>query len=128
MKKFSKIIEANSVIAKDSIVEGTYKTSGSARIDGNMIGDVFAEHTIVIGQKGSVTGNVHALSIIVAGEINGQLHATQKVEVASTGSVKGDIHTPSIVIDENASFEGNCHMNKSVKKVALNLEIDDDLE
>lgn len=115
MKKQTKNLQVHSIVGIDSTVEGTYRTKGSARIDGTIVGNVYAEETIFIGEKGRITGNIYAVIITVSGKVDGDLYATEKVEIESTGNIKGDIYTPSIVIDENAIFQGKCLMNQKNK-------------
>lgn len=113
MRKETKAMQIHSIIDVDSTVEGVYKTLNSARIDGTMVGNIYAGNTLTVGEKGRIVGNIYAATIIISGEVTGELHASEKVEVISTAKMYGDIYTPSIMIDEKAIFQGKCEMNLS---------------
>jgi len=129
MKKEMRFLKFDSVVGINTRIEGTYRTLDSARIDGNIVGDVYAEQKIFIGEKAFVQGNIYAISISIAGKVIGELHASEKVEIETTGNIQGDIYTPSIKIDEKAVFQGKCLMNIEVKEKeeALNERLNEDL-
>ena len=49
----------------------------------------------------------------MAGIVYGNLIAKERIEMTSTGRVLGDLITKTLVIDEGASFKGNCTMDLS---------------
>lgn len=100
------------LIGENSIVEGNFVTQESARIDGEVRGNVKAEEKLLIGVKGKVHGNVTTEAIMISGVIEGDVTAASRVEITSTGVVNGDITTKLLIIDENAVFNGNCKMTK----------------
>lgn len=109
-------------IGENSVVEGNFVTSESARIDGEVKGNVQADGKLLIGSKGKVQGNVKTESIMISGVIEGDIVAEKRVEITSTGVVNGDISTKLLVIDENAVFNGSCKMIKDNIVVSLGNE------
>ena len=101
------------LIGENSTVEGNFVTSESARIDGEVKGNVKADEKLVIGTKGKVKGDVTTQAVMVSGRVDGNITATSRVEITSTGIVNGDIATKLLVIDENAVFNGNCKMTSN---------------
>ena len=106
------------LIGANSVVEGNFITSESARIDGVIRGNVEAKGKLLIGAKGKVIGNIKTEGIMVSGEVNGDIESAGRVEISSTGVVNGDIRAKVLVIDENAIFNGRCGMttNAEVKE------------
>ena len=45
--------------------------------------------------------------------VYGNIRADSKIEITGTGRVLGDMFTKTLVIDEGASFKGNCTMDLS---------------
>ncbi len=98
-------------IGADTKVEGTLITRSSVRIDGEVVGGVVADGTVVLSQSGQIQGNVIAENIVVAGVIDGNLTIKDKTNIEPTGEVYGDINTTKILIDEQSVFQGKCNMN-----------------
>ena len=63
-------------------------------------------------------GDISAVEILVAGTVYGNLTARERIELTSTGRVLGDLITKTLVIDEGASFKGNCTMEVMEEKKA----------
>lgn len=63
-------------------------------------------------------GDIDAAEILIAGIIYGNLKARERIEITETGSVMGDLITKTLVIDEGASFKGNCTMEVVEEKGA----------
>ncbi len=100
------------ILGKGCVVNGDFTVSQSARIDGEIQGDVFVAGTLIMGADARVDGNIEAGAAIIGGEVVGNITAQSKVELTVTAKVIGDITTTVIVIDENAVFQGRCDMNQ----------------
>lgn len=98
-------------IGADTKVEGTLITRSSVRIDGEIVGGVVADGTIILSQTGQIQGNVIAENIVVAGVVDGNINVKDKTNIEPTGEVYGDINTARILIDEQSVFQGKCNMN-----------------
>lgn len=110
------------LIGVNSVIEGNFNTSESARIDGEIKGNVDAKGKLYIGTKGRVEGNVTVEAIMVSGRVDGDITCTGKVEITSSGCVNGDIKAKTLVIDENAIFNGRCGMLGEAAKTATILQ------
>ena len=78
----------------------------SIRIDGIFKGSIEVEGNLVLGESGSITGNVRANYFLVAGEVTGNITCTSQVHFASTAKVEGDIETSSLIVDEGSKVSG----------------------
>ena len=100
----------NTIIGHNSKIEGVLTASESTRIDGVLEGKIVSESAVIVGETGEVVGDITAVEILIAGIVYGNLVARERIEMTSTGRVLGDLITKTLVIDEGASFKGNCTM------------------
>ena len=70
------------------------------------------DHNLTIGANGRITAEIHAKTVVVAGEVVGNITADDKVEVAATGSMKGNITAPHVVLADGARFKGKIDMDR----------------
>ncbi len=101
----------NTIIGNNSKIEGVLTASESTRIDGVLEGKIVSESSVIIGENGIVRGDITAVEILIAGVVYGNLVAKERIEMTSTGRILGDLITKTLVIDEGASFKGNCTMD-----------------
>jgi len=94
---------------RGSKVEGKLNFEGTARIDGQMDGEILAKD-LIIGEGALVTAHIKAASVIVAGTIKGEIIASQRIEIRASARVSGKITSPILVVHEGAAFEGHCAM------------------
>lgn len=103
----------NTIIGDNSKIEGLLVTSDSTRVDGLLQGKILSESSVIIGEHGVIRGDIKAVDILIAGTVYGNIKADSKIELTGTGRVLGDMFTKTLVIDEGASFKGNCTMDLS---------------
>ena len=106
----------NTIIGHNSKIEGVLTASESTRIDGVLEGKIVSESSVIVGETGEVVGDITAVEILIAGIVYGNLVARERIEMTSTGRVLGDLITKTLVIDEGASFKGNCTMEVMEEK------------
>lgn len=117
MKKDTNSLKMNTIIGKDSVVDGNFKAEGSTRIDGTVKGSVEIKGILILGSAGSIQGDVSADAAVIGGSVTGNILAPEKLEASSTARIIGDITTSVLVIDEKAIFQGGCNMNQDVSKM-----------
>lgn len=108
----------NTIIGNNSKIEGILYASDSTRVDGVLQGKILSESSVIVGESGIVRGDIQAVEILIAGTVYGNLTAEQRIELTETGCVLGDLITKTLVIDEGASFKGNCVMEVMEDKKA----------
>lgn len=97
----------NTVIGKGVYLEAVRMTGQeSIRVDGVYKGAIEIEGSLVLGDSGSIVGDVIANYFLVAGEMNGNVKCTTQLHLASTARVVGDIQTPSLIVDEGSQVTG----------------------
>jgi len=100
------------VIGPDSSVKGSVFSKGSIRIDGLVDGGVSQADAVIVGETGTVNGDINAQMLIVGGKVAGNVQVTASLDLLESGELKGDIKTPQLSIHDGAFFEGNCTMIK----------------
>jgi len=99
------------IIGLESMVTGNLSTSGVARIDGCVEGSIKADW-LIIGDAGTVKGDVMTRGTMVAGKIEGNIRSDEIVEITPHGTVDGDIYTMKLSIAEGACFDGRSFMRR----------------
>jgi len=100
-------------IDEDSEIEGRYAFKGTLMLNGRIKGDIASTDTLIIGEKGSVTGDIRAGQALISGEVVGSIICTERVELKRTARVYADVEAPLVVIEEGVLFEGHCRMTKA---------------
>ena len=108
----------NTITGNNSKIEGVLVASDPTRVDGLLQGEILSKSSVIVGESGVVKGDIRAVEILVAGTVYGNLKAEERIELTETGRVLGDLVTKSLVIDEGASFKGNCTMEVLEEKKA----------
>lgn len=96
---------------------------GSVRIDGKFVGDVELDGDLILGESGSVEGNVQVRSALLAGRVDGNIQCQTRLHIAGTALINGMVESQSLVVDEGAAFNGSCHMGGSGVELKKNGEI-----
>lgn len=101
--------EIRTIIGEDFELEGNIKSEGTIRIDGKVTGDLKIKKGIILGEKGTVYGNIETELALIYGQIHGNINTTQ-LEIKETGSIHGDIKTNSITMQLGAKYNGKLEM------------------
>jgi cytoskeletal protein CcmA (bactofilin family) len=100
------------VIGAESVFRGEMTSKGTVRIDGVFEGNITAD-CLILGESGSMTGDVQVNGLIVGGKLRGNVRASDHVEIQPKGEVYGDIYSVRLSIAEGAVFEGRSSMQKN---------------
>jgi cytoskeletal protein CcmA (bactofilin family) len=92
-------------IAAGSHVSGRIEIECELHIDGNVDGEIISKGTVRIGKSGSVTSELQAQSLIVAGKFFGSANC-ESIELVSGGEAEGKLTATSLTIDSDSSFQG----------------------
>lgn len=110
----AKIMEAeNNVINQIGVgteITGDVTTNGDIRFDGQLIGNLKTKGKVVIGETGSVKGEINCKNSVVEGKVEGKIIIGELLTLKATSSLMGDIITRRLAIEPGAKFSGNCSM------------------
>jgi cytoskeletal protein CcmA (bactofilin family) len=98
------------IIGKNTVIQGSFVLLESIRIDGKVVGNVQSAKEemiiVVIGDSGEVQGDILAHRVVIAGKVEGNIHAHERVELHADSVVQGDIKYGSIAIEHGAKVMG----------------------
>ena len=97
----------STVIGKGVYLEAIRMTGQeSVRIDGMYKGAIEIDGSLVLGDSGTIIGDVSANYFLVAGEMDGNIKCNTQLHFASSAKVSGDIQTTSLIVDEGSQVSG----------------------
>jgi cytoskeletal protein CcmA (bactofilin family) len=98
------------VLGRSAFVRGELSAEGAFRIDGTIEGTVASRAEVVIGESGTVRGDVIGSDVVVAGQIIGNVRCSGHLEILAKGKVEGDIVAQSVRIETGGVFRGTSFM------------------
>lgn len=116
----AEIDSPTTVIGRGICIEAA-RLSGkdSVRIDGEFKGNVELDGSLVLGETGSITGEVRAGYFLVAGEVSGNIYCESQLHFASTARVVGDVNTPNLILDEGSQVTGRYNVGEITQTPSL---------
>lgn len=109
-KKQAENTEFTGFLDKGVRLEGTLDVAGVFRIDAEVKGTILSNHSLILGERARVEGQIEGNHVVISGKFDGVIFAKGRVEIQAKGVVTGEIHTPCLVIDPGGIFDGQCHM------------------
>jgi len=100
----------NTIIGKESKIEGTIEVQGGLRVDGMIKGKISSTDSAIIGETGTIEAELTAKIAVIGGKVRGNIFAQDKIELQSNAEVVGDITTKNLIVEEGAVFHGRCNM------------------
>jgi cytoskeletal protein CcmA (bactofilin family) len=98
---------------------GDINVDNDIRIAGSIKGKLVTTGHLIIEQSGLVEGEIKANAATIAGKISGNIETTEKLVLEAKAILIGDIKTKLLVIEDGATFNGNCSTDsKDPKPVA----------
>ncbi len=110
------------IIVEGSKVIGDMITDSNLRIDGEVIGNITSASKVVVGENGSIRGDLICTDADIHGSVTGVLMIDGLLALRSKSIVDGEITTSKFEVEEGAQFSGNCKMNNFVSSLNSNEE------
>lgn len=95
-------------IAPGTHIEGKFTTSEDLRLDGRIKGEVLCHKKLVMGENGQMDGDVVCEDSSIRGKIVGTLKVKGLLHLLATARLEGKIMAKKMVVDEGASYSGEC--------------------
>ena len=114
----------NGFIDSGCTLKGELEFTNSFRVDGLVEGTVRSRSELVIGEDGTVEGEIDVARCLVGGKVRGTIKASEKVVLHASAKIWGEIHAPAVVMEDGAFLEGKVDMDtganvpSSTKKAA----------
>src|SRR6185312_13943253 len=103
--------EISTIIGEGFVFTGKLQGTAAIRIECKIIGDVNVEGGVILGEKGTIEGNLNTKSAVIFGSVNGNVKSIQ-LEIKKTGHVNGDITTDTLEIELGAQYNGKLNMKR----------------
>ncbi|MBM3435810.1 MAG: polymer-forming cytoskeletal protein [Bacteroidetes bacterium] len=103
-------------IVTGTIIKGDITADGDFRIDGMLTGSINCKGKIVIGQTGSIDGEIICQNADISGRIKAHLKVEQLLTLKSTAELTGNVITGKLSIEPGAKFTGTCDMDSGITK------------
>ncbi len=104
-----KIDKGVTLIASHTEVVGDVKFGDQLYVSGQVRGNILADHekaTVVVGEEGSVIGEIRVPHIVINGRVEGDVYALTKLELAARARVSGNLHYKTIEMELGAIVDG----------------------
>lgn len=113
---------AINTLVEGTNIEGQITASSDLRIDGYITGNIRCEGKLIIGPTGKIDGTVYCQNAVIEGNFKGELTVNDILDVRESASVQGEIKTAKLLVQNGASFNGNCDMGTRIKNISSNAE------
>lgn len=104
---------ARNIIGNGTVIKGEVESNGDIRIDGKVEGILKSNGKIVLGQNGTIEGEIFCKQADLSGKVHGKLFVEELTSMKSTSRVEGELNTKQLYIEIGAIFTGKCEMGKS---------------
>lgn len=101
----------NGFVDSGCTIRGELEFASAFRVDGRVEGTVRSKAELLVGEGGSVEGEIEVARCLVGGEVRGTIRASEKVLLHASAKVWADIHTPALVMEDGAFLEGGVSMD-----------------
>ena len=105
----------NGFIDSGCTLKGELEFTNSFRVDGLVEGTIRSRSELVIGEDGTVEGEIDVARCLVGGKVRGTIKASEKVVLHASAKIWGEIHAPAVVMEDGAFLEGKVDMDTGAK-------------
>lgn len=102
----SETSESSSVLGRGARVRGRVSGEGDLRVEGQIEGDVTLSGELSIDETGSITGDIDAAAVTIAGALQGNVTSRGAVTIRVGARVEGNMGGAEVSLEEGASFVG----------------------
>ena len=95
-------------LAPGTHIEGKFTTTEDLRLDGRITGEIHCGKKLAMGEHGHVNGDVVCEDSSIKGKITGTIKVKGLLHLLDTANLEGKIMAKKMVVDEGASYSGEC--------------------
>ena len=100
----------DTLIGPQVTIRGDLEFSGGLYVEGRIVGRFTATEgeraVLVLGENGSIEGEVRAPIVMIDGRLDGDVHATDRIELAAKARVTGNVHYRTVEMHAGAQLTG----------------------
>lgn len=102
--------DIETIIGANTVIKGEINGSSNLRIDGTVEGGISTTGSVIIGEAGTVNGDIKAAELSVSGRINGNAEVSGTLSISSSGQLIGDVKVETFNISQGGVFKGRSEM------------------
>ena len=91
-------ISSATIITSCMEISGDLQGSDTIHIDGKVTGSITVSNTLMVGENGSINGNIKAKNAIINGRVEGSI-VCDTLEVMQTGQLSNKIEAKKLIVD-----------------------------
>lgn len=99
-------ISINTLIGEGSNITGNLSINGFLRVDGDVLGSINTDGTVLTSSTSRIKGNITAGKVTIGGILYGNVTARGGVHLMHTSIVTGRIVTQNLSIEQGSIFNG----------------------
>ena len=99
----------STLIGEGCQIKGDVTVKNSIKIEGHIQGNLAIDGSVIIGEKGTVQGDVRCADLIVFGRLEGNISARQ-LQLKQSAHIQGNIEAQTLQIDPGAIYQGSVAM------------------
>lgn len=107
--------QAINLIANGTTIDGNITSTGDIRVDGTLKGTLKTKGKVIVGDSGTISGEVSCKNFEVEGSIDGKVFVSELLSLRAKSKLTGEITTNKLAIEPGAHFTGKCDMTASVQ-------------
>ena len=111
--------DIETIIGKNTIIKGEISGTGNLRVDGTVEGGISSEGCVVIGEAGTVNGDIRGNTLNVSGQVNGNADISDNLSIAASGQLIGDVKVGSFNIAQGGVFKGRSEMTTRTRSESV---------
>jgi cytoskeletal protein CcmA (bactofilin family) len=115
----------NGFVDSGCTLRGELEFSNSFRVDGRIEGTIRSRSELMVGEDGSVDGEIDVARCLVGGQVRGTIKASEKLVLLASAKVWAEIHAPAVVMEDGAFLEGKVNMETGPKTPATTAKTTD---
>lgn len=101
----------NGFLDQGCTIEGSVVFSDLLRVHGQVIGTITSEHELLVGEGGTVEGEINVGRLVVAGTVRGTVRVSERLIIHAGGKVIADVTSPKLIVDEGGVLDGVVRMS-----------------
>lgn len=98
----------NCLISKGTTINGDFRSAENIRLDGKVEGTLHCDNRLVVGQTGTITGDVQSQNAVISGKVEGNVQVDGTLQLTATARIKGDLQAKFLAVEEGAVYDGKC--------------------
>lgn len=106
-------------IGSGTTIEGNVRTEGDIRIDGKILGNIFAKGRLVTGPSSSITGDIVCTNGNIDGLVKGNIQVSEVLKVTRTANIDGNITSKKLIVDEGAVIQAKITMSSNIQNTQM---------